>query len=353
MTIGRSPVTVVVVTHASAELVGPVLDALEEDPEGPREVVVVDSASPDDTLAVLERHDVRVIACTENVGFARGCNLGAAAATQPYVAFLGHDTIPEPGWLPPLLDALRFPGVGAAMATIADLEAPDRFNTSGGHLGFHGLAWVSDLGEPIDDPDAAPVEVPFPSGAAMALRLETWRRFEGFREDLFMYGEDVDLGWLLRLAGLRSVRVPTSRVRHHYDFARSPQKLYWIERNRRRLLTTNWRTSTRWILAPALTLVDLGVGVVALRDGWFRAWWAAHRDRPTPTEAAAAATRVARLRVRGDAPLLATMSSGISTAAQVRPPWGSRLVDRSLDAYRRAVLPLVRWLDRRAGFVED
>ncbi len=347
---GPTPVTVVMVTHRSAELVGPVLDALLSDPEGPAEVVVVDSASPDATVEVLRRRGVTIIERADNVGFAAGCNLAAAEATQPYVAFLGHDTVPEHGWLPPLLAALDEPAVGAAMATIAQADRPDRFNTSGGHLGYHGLAWVSDLDEPIPPDESDPVEAAFPSGAAMAMRTEVWRRFEGFREDLFMYHEDVDLGWRLRLAGMRTVRVPASKVLHDYDFGRSPDKMYWLERNRRRLLASNWRPSTRALLWPALAAVDVGVAVVALRDGWFaqkRRAWRDARDRRDVH--ASARRRVARIRTQGDSVLLASMDSAISSAGQIRAPRGSNLVDRLLEAYRRMVLPVVRVLDRRAG----
>jgi len=348
---GPTPVTVVMVTHRSADLVGPVLDALLSDPVGPAEVIVVDSASPDATVEVVRARGVRIIERADNIGFAAGCNLAVAQATQPYVALLGHDTTPEHGWLPPLLAALDEQSVGAAMATIAQSARPDRFNTSGGHLGYHGLAWVSDLDEPIPPDEPGPVDVAFPSGAAMAMRTELWRRFEGFREDLFMYHEDVDLGWRLRLAGMRTVRVPASRVLHDYDFDRSPDKMYWLERNRRRLLAANWRPSTRVMLWPALVAVEAGITVVAIRDGWFahkrRAW----RDTQGRRDVhAAARRRVERIRTQGDSVLLASMDSAISSMTQVRAPRGAGLVDGILEAYRRMVLPVVRVLDRRAGF---
>lgn len=345
--------SVIIVTHNSAELVGPVLDALE-DGEG-SEIIVVDSASTDDTLAIVDRHigdksRARVIALDENVGFAAGTHTGADAAAGDVLVFLGHDTVPQPGWLAPLAAAATDDGVGAAMATIEDAETPGTFNTSGGHLTYFGLAWVSDLGEPIPEGESGLLPVPFPSGAAMAITRERWEQFGGFRKSFFMYHEDTDLGWRLRLADLGVVRVAESRVLHHYDFARSPKKLFWLERNRRTLLSTNYRRPTRIILAPAFLMVDAGIWLVARRDGW-----ADERRRASvPERGGGASRRAARKLVEdnrrvGDSAILRSMEWSISGIPQVKPPRGSALVDRMLGAYLRLALPVVAMFDRRAG----
>jgi len=60
--------SVVIVTHNSAELVAPVLDALFADPVHPAEVIVVDSASSDRTLDVLTGYDVTVLPSRRTLG---------------------------------------------------------------------------------------------------------------------------------------------------------------------------------------------------------------------------------------------------------------------------------------------
>lgn len=335
----------VIVTHDSEALLPPVLDALLDDPTPPGEVVVVDSASSDGTRALLTRYDVTVVAVDENVGFAVGCHLGADAAGGDVLVFLGHDTVPRSGWLGPLAAAVADPAIGAAMATIEDAERPGTFNTSGGHLTYFGMAWVSDLGKEI--PDAEPVrDVAFPSGAAFAIRRETWERFEGFRRPFFMYHEDADLGWRLRLAGLRVVRVPSSRVAHHYDFGRSPRKMYHLERNRWLMLRSNYRRRTLAVLFPALLMVEAGVVLVAWRDGWLAEKRLAWRDavaRDIVTEGRILANRERRI---GDAAMVAAMDHRLSAITQVRPPPGTRIVDALLSAWQRLSLPLIRLLDR-------
>ena len=125
----------------------------------------------------------------------------------------------------PLVDAVSDPGGGASMATIEDAALPGTFNTSGGSLTYAGLAWITDRGQPIPETEPDLIDVAFPSGSAMAITAETWASFAGFRPDLFMYHEDTDLGWRLRLGGQRIVRASASRVTHRYDFSRSPGKM--------------------------------------------------------------------------------------------------------------------------------
>lgn len=348
---GMGTTSVIIVTYQSEAFVGPVLDALLADPEGPDEVVVVDNASTDGTVGIVGRPGITVVALTENVGFGGGCHVGVEASTGSTIVFLGHDATPCAGWIGPLVDALDDPTVGASMPTIEDADRGGHFNTSGGHLTYFGLAWVSDAGNVIPDNEPETTEVSFPSGAAMALSRETWDRFGGFRRSLFMYHEDTDLGWRMRLSGLRIVRVPRSRVRHRYDFSRSPQKMYWLERNRHVLLATNYRPATRLLLAPAFLLADLGVWFVAARDGFARQKLQARRDYVADRSRWIADRRtVERNRSIGDAAMLRTMDSSVSGAQQVAPPRGSRLIDAILASYLGAVLPVIAFFDRRAGF---
>ncbi|MEX2652716.1 MAG: glycosyltransferase family 2 protein, partial [Acidimicrobiia bacterium] len=342
----RTTTSVVMVSHDSADLVRPVLDALFSDPVRPAEVIVVDSASTDGTLDVLADFDVKVIHQEQNVGFAAGCHIGAESAQGEILVFLGHDTIPEPGWLGPLVAALDSPDVGAAMATIEDARRPGTFNTSGGHLTYFGIGWVSDFGEPIPD-ESEPVDVAFPSGAAMAIRRGTWEAFGGFRRPFFTYQEDADLGWRLRLAGMRIVRVPKSRVLHRYDFGRSPAKMYHLERNRWLMLRSNYRRRTLVVLSPALLLVEVGTTLIASRDGWLseklRAWRDASR--------AGAVVREGRVlvdanRSLSDAAMIATMDFRLSGMSQITPPPGVGLVDRFLGLWQRVALAVLRFLDR-------
>ena len=132
---------------------------------------------------------------------------------------------------------------------------------------FLGFAWSTNTGEKIP---ANPVEqeVPFPSGASFVIHKDIFQQLGGFRYEYFLYMEDVDLGWRLRLMGLKSVQVPESRVAHDYEFNRHDRKMFYMERNRLRMVYANYRPWTLVLLAPAMAAVELAVIVISIRHGW-------------------------------------------------------------------------------------
>jgi len=335
---GPTPASLVIVTYESAIHLPHLLDALAADPAGAAEVIVVDNASGDNSAAIADSAGATVIRMTTNEGFAAACHVGADAASQPVLVFLNPDTVPHEGWLPPLVAAVEGSGVGAASSTIELATAPGHFNTSGGALTYYGVAWATDVGEPIGGGGDV-VETPFPSGAAMAMTADMWRQMGGFRADFFLYQEDADLGWRLRMRGLRSVRVPASVVAHDYDFTRNPDKMFHLERNRLLMLRANYRTSTLVLLVPALLFVELGVLVIAVRDGWagakIRSWGAAWRGRKQN-----ASWRRSIIRTVDDGAILATMETSPSGVTQMQVPL-ARFVGWLLAAYVRLVRLIV------------
>ena len=349
---GDTPATVIVVAHNAAQYIGETLDALLSDPEGPVEVIVVDNGSTDATTEVVaQRPTVRIHARQTNDGFGAGANAGVELATQAVVAVINDDVQVSPGWLPPLVDALDADGVGAASATVALTDDPASFNTSGGAVTVSGMAWITDLGGPIPTDEAGSVTIPFPSGAAFAMRRSNWERLGGFRDDFFLYHEDTDLGWRLRMRGLRSVRVPGSRVMHRYDFARNPGKLGLLERNRLRMVLTNYRRSTVLLLTPVLVLHEVGTLAVSVRDRWFRSKVRSWRTGALGGAGRARYRATQDERVVGDAEILVERTGSMASIPipEVRVPRGTGIVDRLTRVYVRAVIPLVRILDRRRG----
>ncbi|MDH3425734.1 MAG: glycosyltransferase family 2 protein [Acidimicrobiia bacterium] len=347
----RVTASVVIVTYNSERHIGACLAALMDDPAGPEQIIVVDNASSDNTTAIVAGYPVELIAAEENLGLAAGCHRGVEAASFDTLAFVTPDVVVRPGWLPLLVDALGDDSVGSATATLELAAQPGTTNTTGGELSYFGLAWASEIGSSLDAGSDL-VTVPFTPGAAMAMKRSVWERSGGFRPELGMYHEDVDLGWRLSTLGLSSVRVPRSVVVHDYDFSRNSEKMFLLERNRLVLLWSNYRRGTLVLLVPALVLVEIGVLVVAVRDGWagakLRSWPAAWRQRRSIQQWY---RRIQQERTVGDATLLEAMGSSFGGITEVRVPRGARLAGRILGGYRKLVLPVVRRADRRLELI--
>ena len=138
-----SAFAVVVVTFNNAGQIGATLRALEEQLEEDDELVVVDNASHDGTVAAVRAatRRARVVEQGANRGFAAGCHTGAAASSAPLLLFLNPDAEPAPGCLAALRSAAaQRPGWGAWQALVT-MEHGATINTAGNvdALPRHGL----------------------------------------------------------------------------------------------------------------------------------------------------------------------------------------------------------------------
>ena len=185
-------------------------------PRAAFEVIVVDDASPDDSVAKLEQIDgIRLHARECNGGFIAACNDGAAQARGEFLIFLNNDTVPQPGWLDALLDTFeQHANVGLVGAK---LVYPDgRLQEAGGVVFTDGSGWNYGRNESPDDCRFAYVrDADYCSGAAIAIPRALFERLGGFDTRYApAYYEDTDLAFAVRAAGLRVVYQPAAVVVH-------------------------------------------------------------------------------------------------------------------------------------------
>jgi len=239
-------------------------------------VIVVDNdkASDDELGDRWER--LHVVRPGENLGFAAGANRGAAETRDDVLVFLNPDTVVAPGALRRLARTLEDPRIGIAMARLRLLDRPELLNSGGTVVHVSGLAWAGRFGRPADDLRSIE-DVAAASGAALAIRRETFDTLGGFTPELFMYQEDVELSWRAHLSGLRVVVDPAADVLHEYDFGRHTTKIALLERNRLIFVLSAYSMRMLLLLGPMLALGELAMLALAARRRWFRGklggWW--------------------------------------------------------------------------------
>ena len=188
----------------------------EHPPVAPFEVIVVDDASPDDSLAKLRQVDgIRLHARAANGGFIAACNDGAALARGEFLVFLNNDTVPQPGWLDALLATFDdYPNAGLAGAK---LVYPDgRLQEAGGVVFADGNGWnYGRHGDPADCRFNYLRDADYLSGAAIAIPRALFASLGGFDTRYApAYYEDTDLAFAVRAAGRRVLYQPASVVVH-------------------------------------------------------------------------------------------------------------------------------------------
>jgi N-acetylglucosaminyl-diphospho-decaprenol L-rhamnosyltransferase len=259
--------SIVVVTYNSREAIAKALPPLCEQLAAGDEIVVVDNGSADDSLAVVREiaPGATVVGNAGNTGFAAGANAGARAATGDVLVFLNPDATSEPGFV----EAIRAPeGEWTAWMGLVTSDGGRVVNTSGGVVHFTGIAWAGEASAPAEETRRAAREVPFLSGACLAVPRREWERVGGFGDEFFMYQEDVDLSLRIRLAGGRLGVEPAAVVDHDYEFAKGPAKWRLLERNRWATMLRCYPGPLLALLAPALVVTEVALLAVAAFGGW-------------------------------------------------------------------------------------
>jgi len=235
--VSEPDVTVLVVTWRARDLLRRCLAALDAQTR-PHRLLVVDNASTDGTAALLAGHPhARVLRLSRNQGFAGGVAAGLAEVGTPWVALLNDDAEPAPGWLDALLDAAD-PGAGVVAVTSRLLLPSGAINNAGVVLRQDGYGADRGLAMPDGPPFDLPAEVFGFSGGAALLQMDALRSAGGFPARYFLYYEDTDTSWRLRLAGGRVGYAPGAVVRHaHSASADQASVLFSFHNERNRLLT--------------------------------------------------------------------------------------------------------------------
>ncbi len=228
---GPEDVAVVIPNYQGERLLDATLDAVEAQHPG-LEVLVVDNASTDGSLRLLERRGTTVLRLPRNTGFAGGANAGVAAVARPYVVVLNSDARPRPGWLAALLQSVGTspPDVWAWGSVLVDDR--DVVESAGDGWRHGTTAYKLLQGRQLSDVPRQPYEVFAAPGAAPLFRRDVFRSLGGYDESFFLYYEDIDLAWRARLRGHRALLVPGARVEHLLGASGRPFRTWFhISRN--------------------------------------------------------------------------------------------------------------------------
>lgn len=212
----------------------------------------------------------------ENLGFSGGNNFGMQWAIDhgyDYVFLHNGDGYLGADCLSALVQTMeQDETVGAAQSLVLLHPDTDLINTSGNALHYLGFGYCDDYRRHKDvfAGKRDPLEVGYISGAAIMMRTDLLKAHGLWDQDYFMYHEDTDYTLRLRMLGYRSVMVPDSEFFHKYQFSKSIQKYYWMERNRIVILLLFYRWPTLLLLLPMELVLEVGLFLFAIKNGWWK-----------------------------------------------------------------------------------
>lgn len=182
-------ITVVIVNWNCERFLDRCLFALLAQTVMPHEIILVDNASSDASLEIVQCFpSVRLMAQTENLGFARGNNLAfrAASSDTDWIALLNPDAFVEPRWLEALLLAtVDYPGFEVFGSKLVNSANPEVLDGAGDVYHVSGLVWRMGHGVPVSSVSEEVREVFSPCAAAALCRRSALVEVGGFDDDFF------------------------------------------------------------------------------------------------------------------------------------------------------------------------
>jgi GT2 family glycosyltransferase len=253
------------------------------------EIIVVDNASSDGSVAMVSTHfpEVRLVASTENLGFAAGNNRAYEYSNGEWVWLLNPDTEvfkDAPEQMIEFLQADARHGAVAAALIDARTQQPQyscrTFPTP-------AALWVEALGLARKFPHSrrfgfyrmgwwnyrSTRQVEQPMASSFLLRRQAIEDSGGLFDEQFpIYFNDVDLCWRLRRNGWQVWYLPTARVLHHGGAGTSQRKAAMIAESHR-ALELFYRKHYRALLSPLVYRVTLAlIRISGIVRFWAEIW---------------------------------------------------------------------------------
>lgn len=275
----KLPISVLIVNHNAGVLLTRCIETLLEQVQ---EVIIVDNASTDISLAELEARypsesRLKFILNGTNLGFSTGCNIGLNAATAPYILFLNPDCLLEKDSLQRLLQVIESePQIGMVGGRLIN---PDGTEQGGGRraiptpwrsfvraFGLYRLEkyWPQlffDFHLHHQPLPQTPIAVEAISGALMLVRREAIESVGNWDEGYFLHCEDLDWCMRFRQKDWHIMFVPNAPVMH-YRGTCSKARPFFVAWHKHRGMLRFYKKFFRENYSGVLMgLVTLGVGL--------------------------------------------------------------------------------------------
>lgn len=263
-----------IVSHNGRETLAATLASLTRAGCPQHQIIVVDVASTDGTLAWLERGwpEVHRVRLNENLGPSPGRNAGMAAAGRRFVFLMDADVTVAPDTIAKLRASFDAdPAIAIGSPVVVHASRPDTIQYAGTCLHFICEAVNPWLDKPLRDRGTEPQDIGVASTCALLIDRTKLHRIGTFDERYFIGKEDGDFTHRAKLAGFKIWEIPQCLV-YHRSRPRGSWLFYFQIRNRWHLMLKAYEVRTLVFIAPVLAIHEAIQAIVLVAKGHGRTY---------------------------------------------------------------------------------
>jgi len=261
-------VSIILVNYNGSKYIEQCIDSLLNQTFRDFEIVFVDNASKDNSVDLFRNivkkrkiKNVKIILNKTNRGYTGGNNIGVSYSSGKFIVILNNDTYLDKNWLAALVrEAKQLSNNKGIILTSKVLYPDKRINSTGflcdKYITSMPRGWLE---EDKGQYDSDLFDFFYQSGASFLMRKKDFLKLGGFDDVLFLYHDDLDLGWRGRLSGFIIKYVPDS-VCYHYESIGLKKmhvlKFYYMQRNRIRVLIKNYEIKNILRTLPIVIILE-------------------------------------------------------------------------------------------------
>ncbi|MDO4632291.1 MAG: glycosyltransferase family 2 protein [Eubacteriales bacterium] len=257
----KAKVSVVIPNYQGERFLRACLDSLKQQTLKDMEIIIVDNASTDGSVALIraEYPEIELITRSENTGFCGAVNTGIRHANAEYVILLNNDTTADPHFAEELYRAVSAdPQIFSAQAMMLQMDAPELIDDAGDTYNALGWARARGKGKRVDQFHASE-DIFACCGGAAIYRKSVFEKIGYFDEAHFAYLEDIDIGYRAKICGYRNRLVPKAVIYHKGSAATgSRYNAFKVSHAARNNIYLIYKNMSRWQILINLPFLAAG-----------------------------------------------------------------------------------------------
>jgi len=216
----KPAVSFIIVNYNGEKFLPKLINSIQNQSSKSFEILLVDNNSSDNSVKLVcsKYPSVKVIK-SSNIGYGRGCNLGAKHSRGEYLVFLNPDIYLDENYLKNILQVYQqktlqySETIGCLNCKISDYTSNHVSDsiTDGSIIDIFGNPRQPSPTKSNDDSFHV-------MGTGLFIRKKIFNNIGRFNPNFFLYGEEVDLCWRLKTQGYRNI-FTNDTVIYHYGGA--------------------------------------------------------------------------------------------------------------------------------------